>query len=115
MPIRQAILAYPAPGLSPGLLCPVEFKVGDAFGQKGLALLVTDAAGAKAIGLGADALWKVVTKRAGGEFSRRGISPRFGDPEIFTGTLPDGLDPPGRVVWIPFKLNPGVIALGVGV
>jgi hypothetical protein len=118
MPIRQAILGYPATGLSPGMLCPVEFSLREgenAYGRKGFALLVADTAGAKGIGLGADALWKALVKRAGGEFSRRGIQPRFGDLEVFIGKLEASQDPPGRVIWIPFKLNPGVVFLGVGV
>lgn len=41
MPIRQAILGYPLSGLSPGLLCPVEFTLREgenAYGRKGIGI-----------------------------------------------------------------------------
>ncbi len=64
-----------------------------------------------------EALWKTVVERAHREFEHRKIKPRFGavqglSPDF---SMPKGLSPLKRVIWIPIGLDGGKCFLGVGV
>jgi hypothetical protein len=115
MPQRQRELALPVPGLTGALICETSFALEAGGETRGFALFAADAEAASKLGLDSRALWEALIKRAGREFMFRGIKPRLGDVRVLEGPgLPAGYAAPGRVVWIPFKLNPGVCWLGVG-
>lgn len=101
----------------------IEFApAGDGGGGKssrhpaqGLGLLALEAAALSPLGLvDGSALWESMLRRAGAEFLRRGIQPRFGKGVALDGndgvaTLPDSFAAPAAVVWIPVRLSAGGI------
>jgi hypothetical protein len=115
MPVRQRQFAFPSAELSAALVCEVTFSspAGDSVG---FALIGADPTCAKKLKLDAQGIWDAIVKRAGSEFMRREIRPRFGSSTELRapGALPPGFAVPGRVIWVPFKLNPGICYLGVG-
>ncbi|MGK5082718.1 hypothetical protein WDW37_05375 [Bdellovibrionota bacterium FG-1] len=116
MPIRQRELAFPASGLPDALLCSISFATGQSE-SLGFALLGVDTDCRQKLGIAPQQLWDSLIRRAGQEFFYRGIKPRLGNPvEIqrdASPLLPKGFPIPGRVIWVPFRLNPGVCYLGV--
>lgn len=120
MPQRHKQLAMPAPTALQVVICEVRFVLEkpDAQGNpelRGFALLAADADCARKLKLDAEKLWEAILKRAGGEFMFRNIKPRLGSARALSEPeLPSGFAEPTRVIWIPFKLNPGTCYLGVG-
>lgn len=130
MPMRQRELALPAPGLEAFLIAEMSFvreeaaaatatssgPGGHAGDSRGIALLACDPDCRAKLQLETRALWDALIRRAGKEFMFRKIQPRLGavtEPRA-PFALPPGYPPPGRVVWIPFRLHPGICYLGVG-
>jgi hypothetical protein len=137
MPIRQKVPAFPSAEVASTVICEVGFVreeasaavvTGGSGESRGFAMLALDVDARKKLGLEPRAAWDALMRRAGGEFGFRKISPRIGTPqEAKTGAasggasggasilaLPAGFVTPGRVIWIPFRLHPGVSYLGVG-
>jgi hypothetical protein len=126
MPIRQRELAAPAPEVQSTLICEASFLREDEAAAKstaasatsrGFVLLSVDADAAKKLGLDTRKLWAVLLKRAAiKEFGHHKISPSFQDSGELKApfSLPEDYAVPGRVVWIPFRLHPGVVYLGLG-
>ncbi|OFZ17765.1 MAG: hypothetical protein A2X94_04135 [Bdellovibrionales bacterium GWB1_55_8] len=81
----------------------------------GWVMLACDADFARAITL--ESLWGELQNRAQREFLRRGIVPKFSGPSVAPVRIADtnGLALPSRVIWMPFRLAPGQLQLGVGV
>jgi hypothetical protein len=117
MPVRQNEFAFPSVDFPVALVCEVTFVLSDGKESRGFSLFGMDPICAKKLGLDTRGGWDALVKRAGGEFMHHKIRPRFGsvvelrNPER---ELPAGFAAPGRVVWVPFKLNPGICYLGIG-
>lgn len=115
LPVRQSRLELPKSSVS-ALVC--EFCFGEA---RGFALLAFDEAFMKTIGLAPEDFWKLLTRRAGSEFMRRGIQPVSGGTRVLKdlgSELPQGLKgfvEPTRAVWIPFQIPSGSCFLGLAV
>ena len=115
MPQRHRALAMPAADLPGALICEVSFALEAGGETRGFALFAADPDCARKLKLDSRKLWDALIKRAGREFMFRNIKPRLGDiKEIQSAELPPGFATPSRVIWIPFRLNPGVCYLGVG-
>jgi hypothetical protein len=119
MPLRQRAFAFPSSDFPVVLLCEVTFSLGDGTESRGFTLFGLDPVSSRKLGLDTPATWAALVKRAGGEFMHHKIRPKFGTLVELHNTggaveLPKGFPPPERVVWVPFKLNPGVCYLGVG-
>ena len=115
MPQRHRDLVLPAPGLQGALICDVGFTLEAGGETRGFALFAVDAEGALKLKTDSRGLWRSLLGRAGREFVFRKIKPRLGEPkDLNSAELPAGFAVPSRVIWIPFKLNPGSCYLGVG-
>lgn len=115
MPQRHRELQLPTPGLVGALICEVSFTQEGGPDIRGFALFAADPECSVKLKADSHKLWLALVKRAGGEFAFRGIKPRMSDAqELVTAQLPAGFPVPSRVIWIPFKLNPGSCYLGVG-
>ena len=113
LPLRKQGFDLPVPEVSSFMCADVEFM---ASGGRGIALLAIDPGLGNGGGLGAqpeESLWADVVKRASPDFTRRGISPTFGTPEVLA-KLPPNVKP-RVVIWIPLELGRGRIFLGLGV
>ena len=116
MPLKQRELAMPNSELKTALICAVSFTLENSTVSHGFAALGADPAYTSKIGLTTEQIWEALIHRAEGEFLLRNIKPRFGTPSSLSAPakLPYGFAVPGRVVWIPFRLNPGTCYLGIG-
>jgi hypothetical protein len=118
MPIRQKIFAFPSADLATALVCDATFALEAGGESAGFAILGADALCEKKLNLSTQGMWEALLKRAGREFDMRKIRPRVGSAVELRNsgavTLPRGFAVPSRVVWVPFKLNPGICYLGVG-
>jgi len=115
MPSRHRELVLPAAGMAGALICEVGFTQEGGPDLRGFALFAADLECSAKLGADSRQLWQALIKRAGGEFAFRKIKPRLSDvKDLKTAALPTGFPTPTRVIWIPFKLNPGVCYLGVG-
>lgn len=112
MPLRQAQRAKPDASVSAMLGCAI------IVGQfASTTCIAVDEGFVRNTGLTPQQIWDAILKRAGAEFSRRGLKPRLGTFfEMRDGSpLPNGMSEPTRMIWIPFKLKGGVCFLGMGV
>ncbi len=108
MPLRQARFAVPHSEVA--VLCFSEVFFGDL---TGVALLALSA------GSREEEIWSGMMKRAGAEFGRREIHPRFHamkKMQVSSGAVSvPGLPEMQRVIWIPFRLPERAFYLGLGV
>jgi hypothetical protein len=112
LPLRQNRFAIPATEVEQLLLTEVSFD-----SSKGVALLASPQTFTKALGCNHGKLWQAMVKRAGSEFARRQIQPKFAAIQEFKAT--DAFPPStlhcARVIWIPLKIPAGSCYFGVGV
>ena len=125
MPMRSRDLGLPSPELKALLAAEIIFVREEAVAaaataggteSRGMVLLACDPECLAKLGIPTREMWDAILKRAGQEFMVRKIQPRVGHvteiiPPI---ALPQGFAVPARVIWIPFRLNPGSCYLGVG-
>src|SRR4051812_46396199 len=75
MPVRQTGYSIPDPALTSVLICGLDLA-----GAQGMIVLASEPGFAKTLKVPMEELWSLILKRAGGEFSRRGIQPVFSKP-----------------------------------
>jgi hypothetical protein len=112
LPLRQNRFAVPSSEVEQLLL--VEVTCGTS---PGIALLASQAGFMKAIQLAPQDLWNAMVQRAGAEFSRRGIQPKFSAVQKLQATdaFPSSTLRCARVIWIPIGIPGGQCFFGVGV
>ena len=112
LPLRQNRFGIPSPDVERLLIIEVSFDAG-----KGIALLASQQGFIKALKLNSNELWQAMLKRAGSEFMRRQIQPRFSTLQDIaaTDTFPASTLQCARVIWIPIRLPGGQCFVGVGV
>src|SRR6185437_13800310 len=112
LPLRQSRFALPSPEVEHLLLVEVSFDA-----SQGIALLASQDGFAKSLKLDSQKLWDAMIKRAGTEFNRRQIQPKFAPVQQLRATdaFPNSTLKCGRVIWIPIRLPKGQCFFGVGV
>lgn len=112
LPLRQNRFGIPSPEIEQLLIVEVAFD-----NSHGIALLACQSGFAKGLGEPQRKLWEAMVNRAGSEFSRRGIRPKFFPVQEFRSadTFPPSTLNCSRVIWMPIRIPAGQCFFGVGV
>jgi hypothetical protein len=112
MPVRLREFAWPSPQASDLLVVETEFPEGRC-----LAMLALEPGFSSKLKISVEPFWNAMLKRAGSEFARRNIRPKFySSSRLAPGAgLPGGCINPVKLVWVPFRIPQGAAYLGLGV
>ncbi len=121
MPVRFSGFAYLA-GMTQACLSAIQIRM-EGEPTWGYLTLAWDANALQTFQNNPNELWSALLRRAGSEFSRRGIQPQFEVPRLIS-LHPDS-DPyfewpkawptPEKTVWVPFLLQRGTVSFGLSV